>query len=689
MREHIPNNRWMKRQGNSWHFLLLVVATVLLGSAALAQANETSWELRVCADPAAYPFSSQDRPGVDNRIVEILADEMRAELHYVWTPINLTAVRRHLHTGNCDLLMGTSAGADGVLNTVPYYRAPFVFAYRRDAGFELTSMNDDVLSELQIAVNPNGLAQYALSELDLGENVVTVSPNRGVRGAARIRPLMQTVLDGDADVAIVYGPEAAAFAQEHAGELRLEPVAPLILPPLIQMYRILTLGVRPGDEAFRDQLNIALSNRWTEIQEVFAEYDFPLVPLQAPQVNQPQHPDILKVGAVLPLPLTQPAITDPLARAARIGALLAEDEIANAVTEAAAGEELAKVKVLLANSPDAAAARRAAERMLATDGVSVLVGGIGDGQALALSEVAAERRLPFFNIGSVDSELRSECRRTTFNIEASEQMYLAALAEWHGSRGEERWFVLFEGSPEGDRLMELTERALRRTEPELVGSVRLEGKAHEYREVFDAIDRAEPDLVVLLMNPIDQEAFLSRYDLEGLDLPVSSMPFPVMQTREYFGRFLQVAPRSAKFRVNLWDTTLEEDGAAELNSDFVSRSGEPMDPTGWAAYAAVRISYRANSFSEGNIDEMIGFLEDPATEFDLRKGSPVFFSRYDHQLRQPLYVIELDPDAPWGREVSRRIALAQVVASVRPEGDEDHRENPAEGDSADEACGTP
>src|SRR5688500_16593837 len=40
--------------------------------------------LRVCADPNNLPFSNEKQEGFENRIAELVAREMRAELRYTW-----------------------------------------------------------------------------------------------------------------------------------------------------------------------------------------------------------------------------------------------------------------------------------------------------------------------------------------------------------------------------------------------------------------------------------------------------------------------------------------------------------------------------------------------------------------------------------------------------------------------------
>lgn len=643
--------------------LLLMVAGWGLG--------QGEWEMRVCADPAAYPFSSSERPGIDNRVAEIVADELEADLTYEWTPSNAGAVRQHLQPGGCDILMGAAEGAEGVLNTVPYYQAPFMFVYRSDSEFKVESLEDEVLKELEIAISPNGLAQYVLSQMGLVASSMPIAPDRTVRGYQRINPMIEAVLQGDADLAIVYGPEAAVHVQEHSGELVSVPVRPQIVPPLVQMFRITTMGVREGDEALRDRLGIAVARRWDDIRAVFDELEIEVMESPPPFAREQDFEGTARVGAVLPVPSGRPAATDAMASSAWRGAQLAENLLLSAAQEGDLSPE-----VLIASSPSADAAVRAADRLAATEDVNALIGGVGDQQAAALSDAAERNEVLFFNLAATEQRLRAgTCSPNTFHIEASASMYLHALVDWFRRSGKDRWFLVAEESEEGRELLELARQTLAAAGEGVqeVGVAEIPPGPGSQGEALQSAAQAEPDVVLLLLAPQDQEYLLSQYQLYGLEAPVTGLPHPVMQTRDYLARLLQVAPGSARFRAALWETTLEEGGAGDLNERYVSRFGEPLEPSGWAAFAAVTITHRAANEAQGAATEgMIEFLEGPQAEFELRKGPATRFDPATHQLQQPLYVVEIDPEASWGRQVSRRLALVRDVTQVPEPGAGDY-----------------
>lgn len=250
-----------------------------------AAGTPSSWEMRVCADPHNFPMSSEAHPGFENRIAKILADALNARLVFVWTPRGPAMVQDHLRTGDCDLNMEVAEGTMGLLNSVPYYQAPYVFLYRKSSTFEIHSLTDPVLSKLRIGTYAYSPPFVALQDQGLLKNVSFYHPVGGPGGPDANTPLLEALSQGKVDVAVLYGPPAGYFAKQHPGVWTIVPVTPDFVPPSIQLSRIWTIGVRPGDEELRDRLSIALAQNWDAIQAVFRQFNVPLDPLQKPVVS--------------------------------------------------------------------------------------------------------------------------------------------------------------------------------------------------------------------------------------------------------------------------------------------------------------------------------------------------------------------------------------------------------------------
>ena len=81
--------------------LILASALLSLGPKVLAES-----ELRVCADPDNLPFSNQKKEGFENKIAELLADDLNAKLSYTWLRQRRGFIRQTLGAKRCDLVMG-------------------------------------------------------------------------------------------------------------------------------------------------------------------------------------------------------------------------------------------------------------------------------------------------------------------------------------------------------------------------------------------------------------------------------------------------------------------------------------------------------------------------------------------------------------------------------------------------------
>ncbi|WP_169335137.1 ABC transporter substrate-binding protein [Thermus oshimai] len=366
----------------------------------------------------------------------------------------------------------------------------------------------------------------------------------------------------------------------------------------------------------------------------------------------------LRIGVVLPLrtgPTPLEVFSSEIAgEAARLGALLALEEV-----EAVGGG----LEVLIASAPDAASASRAALRLVARHEVFALIGGFSE-EALALGRLAEKQGVLFFNIGSASDTLRSEvCSRHTFHIEASAAMYLDALAEGFTALGVRRWFLVYEDTLEGQARYQRAWKALERKGGLEVGKALVAPGKLEFSSEYMAILEAKPEAVLLMLNPLAQLNFLAQYgdDSRFQTTKLILFPEPSTQTRAFLSTLRQAVSQFSGYLVTLWEGSL----GTLLNERFSSRWGRPMDPSAWAAYAAVKIVLES-VLATGSPEpaRLVAYLEDPRTRFDLHKGTPLSFRPWDHQLRQPLYLVRLNPEAEIGIRLSQQLALAQLVAQV-------------------------
>jgi mxaJ protein len=228
-----------------------------------------STELRVCAEPDNLPFSRVDRSGFENRIADLLAHELDAQLVYAWQPQRRGFVRKTLGAGLCDVWMGVPVDYQRVLTTRPYYRSTYVFVYGKRL---LRSFDDPALPTLRIGVQlpGNDMAAtppgYALAARGAIDNVVGF-PVYGEQPAAE--RIVQAIAHGTLDAGIVWGPAVGYFARGESLS-----IAKAAAPDLPFEFAI-AIGVRRDARELRDALDAVLARRRSDVERILDEYAVP------------------------------------------------------------------------------------------------------------------------------------------------------------------------------------------------------------------------------------------------------------------------------------------------------------------------------------------------------------------------------------------------------------------------------
>jgi mxaJ protein len=247
---------------------IVVTALLMLASPSIAR------DLVVCADPDDMPYSREDGAGFENRIVQVVADQMGAQVRYEWQPLRRGAVRKTLTAKACDVLVGVPLGLDAVTTTQPYYRSGFVFVYPRSVEpFE--SFDDARLRTLRVGVQLVGVemaatpAALALAQRGIVANVVGF-PAYGAQPAAQ--RMIQSLERGELDVAVVWGPQAGYFVRRAR-----TPLAMSLTHGAARLEFAIGMAVRTNDTALRDELDAALARSRNRVRGILAQFDVPEV----------------------------------------------------------------------------------------------------------------------------------------------------------------------------------------------------------------------------------------------------------------------------------------------------------------------------------------------------------------------------------------------------------------------------
>jgi mxaJ protein len=648
--------------------VLVALLGVVLASNSTAQDAPGQWEMRICAPPQSLPFSDMNQPGFENRIAEVLADELGAYVTYEWVDFTEDLVNLHFAEGTCDLILGVPDGFGRSLTTIAYYTSPYVMVYRADAGYDIETLDDPELSSLALGVHGAGTPPHtALMNRGLLRNVTRIYG--GSAGTDdRLAVLVKAVATGEIDVGFGWGPGTAYWAAQSDVELVVKPIEPLFEPPSIFQVEPITMAVRREDHAFQQALNRAIVERWDDIQATLAEYGVPTVEEPAPFAGEPARPTaetVIDVGVILPVPTGGrtyfAAINDYTGTAAFRGALVAQGLIE-------AEEDATGVGVVFhyATSPSPEAAARAAERLVSINGVDVLVGGVGEGQADAIAAVADEHEVLFIDVGSNGAGLRTEVAWNRFYIAPSPEDYVHAIVRATRERvgqvpldwfivqlDEPGWTVL--GNTVAQRLHELGER--------VVDGIAVERYDPTFDSAYRRLDESGANIVMVLLPATEALVFMGGYQDRGGQALLAPYPDEAAQTRNYLAANFEYGVAVDTPRLLAWDTSLADGRAGDFNSRYMARFGQPADPTAWSTYEALRLlqqaAQRARSDDPGALAEALS----NGMPFTTAKGTLAFDEA--HQLAgQTLYVVTINPENDWGPTLKEQVAAALLSRTL-------------------------
>ncbi|MBV8819839.1 MAG: quinoprotein dehydrogenase-associated putative ABC transporter substrate-binding protein, partial [Acidobacteriaceae bacterium] len=237
--------------------------------------------LRVCADPNNLPFSNQHGQGFENKLAELVAMNLNTRLEYTWWSERKSFAKKSLDAGACDVVMGIPSSMPDVLATKPYYRSTYMFVSRQDRKLEITSLLDARLADLRIGIHVVGddfaPPALALAHRGIAQNVIGFSLFGQYGEANPPRKLIDAVVNGDVDVAIVWGPFAGYFAQSAKAPLAMAPVTPPMFMGVPFAYDI-SAGVRQDNELLKTQLDRILTAQSGAVQQMLSSYGVPQVP---------------------------------------------------------------------------------------------------------------------------------------------------------------------------------------------------------------------------------------------------------------------------------------------------------------------------------------------------------------------------------------------------------------------------
>jgi mxaJ protein len=249
----------------------------------LATACAPPHVLKVCADPNNLPLSNAKGEGLENQIASLVGRELGRKVEYTWWAQRRGFARNTLNANECDLVPGTASGVEMFATTRPYYKSTYVFVSRRDRKLGITSFDDPRLASMKIGVQlvgddgANTPPVHALEHRGFAKHLKGYMVYGDYRTATPSSAIVDGVINGDVDLAVVWGPQAGYFAKQSRVPLDVVPVSPKIDLPYLPFVFDVAMGVRRGDSTFRHQLDDIIARRKPAIDSILDAYGVPRV----------------------------------------------------------------------------------------------------------------------------------------------------------------------------------------------------------------------------------------------------------------------------------------------------------------------------------------------------------------------------------------------------------------------------
>ncbi len=231
--------------------------------------------LRVCADPANRPLSSQDGAGFENKIAELIAQSLGVPVEYTWFPQVTGFLRQTLSIGKCDVVIGFPQGDELVLNTNHYYTSTHVLVVRADGDLaDVDHLGDPRLTGRRLGVVAGAPPSTHVARLGMMKHAKPYDLMTDRRVEDPAGDMLRDVETGVTDGALMWGPIAGPLAKSDPG-LKVIPLLKETHTPRL-FFRI-TMGVRAGEDIWKRELNSQIRRNQEGIDAILRDAGVPLV----------------------------------------------------------------------------------------------------------------------------------------------------------------------------------------------------------------------------------------------------------------------------------------------------------------------------------------------------------------------------------------------------------------------------
>jgi mxaJ protein len=239
---------------------------------------ENNDEFKVCADPENMPFSNNKQEGFEDKIAQVLAQDLGKKLTFTYAYSRQGFFRNTLGANRCDVVIGTTSDADNMRTSKPYYRAGHVFVWRKASNYNITDWTSPDLRKGFIGVIDHSPATIPMNDNNLIANARPYRIQRDLNLPSSF--MIDDLAKGDIDIAIAWGPIGGYFAKQSK--------VPMVVAPIPEYetenakgkeYWNISVGVRKKDKERMAMIQAAIDRNQAKIIKILDDYGIPHVPV--------------------------------------------------------------------------------------------------------------------------------------------------------------------------------------------------------------------------------------------------------------------------------------------------------------------------------------------------------------------------------------------------------------------------
>lgn len=236
-------------------------------------------EFKVCSDPDNMPYSNIKLEGFEDKIAQVLADDLGKKLTYQYAYNRQGFLRNTINAMRCDVIMGMTSDFDALRTSKPYYRSGHVFVWRKESNYDISNWDSADLKKGIIGIVDKSPATIPLNDYNLMGNARPYRLQRDLNLPTSF--IIDDLVSGKIDVAIMWGPIAGYYVKNAKIplEMRLIPEYNNVNLKGKEYWNI-SVAVRHKDKERMNLINAALERNKDKIAQILKDYGIPTVPVK-------------------------------------------------------------------------------------------------------------------------------------------------------------------------------------------------------------------------------------------------------------------------------------------------------------------------------------------------------------------------------------------------------------------------